>query len=57
MKSCLKDNVIEMYSAQNEGKFAVRTLKNKICKYMTMCLWVNQTVLLIITVIHEEQSK
>lgn len=35
MKSCLKDNVIEMYSAQNEGKFAVRTLKNKICKYMT----------------------
>ena len=40
MKSFLQNNNIEMYSKHNEGKFAVaekfiRTLKNKICKYMT----------------------
>ena len=33
-KKWLKDNDIEMYSIHNEGKF-IRTLKNKICKYMT----------------------
>ena len=36
----LKDNDIEMYSIRNEGKSVVterfiRTLKYKICKYMT----------------------
>ena len=40
MKSRLEKNVIEMYSTHNEGKFVVaerfiRTLKNKIYKYMT----------------------
>ena len=40
MKSCVHNNVIEMYSTHNEGKSAVaerfiRTLKNKIDKYMT----------------------
>ena len=40
MKSCLEKSVIEMYSTHNEGKFVVvdrfiRTLKNKIYKYMT----------------------
>ena len=40
MKSFLQNNNTEMYSKHNEGKFAVaekfiRTLKNKICKYMT----------------------
>ena len=40
MKSWLQDNNIEMYSIHNEGKFVVaerfiRTLKNKIYKYMT----------------------
>ena len=40
MKSWLQDNGIEMYSTQNEGKSVVaerfiRTLKNKIYKYMT----------------------
>ena len=39
-KKWLKDNEIEMYSIYNEGKSVVaerfiRTLKNKICKYMT----------------------
>ena len=39
-KKWLKDNDIEMYSVHNEGKSVVaerfiRTLKNKICKYMT----------------------
>ena len=39
-KSRLQDNDIEMYSTYNEGKSVVaerfvRTLKNKICKYMT----------------------
>ena len=39
-KKCLKDNDIEMYSIHNEGISVVterfiRTLKNKICKYMT----------------------
>ena len=39
MKSCLKDNDIEMYSRHNEGKPVVaerfiRTLKKKIYKYM-----------------------
>ena len=38
-KKCLKDDDIEMYSTNNEGKFVVaerfiRTLKNKIYKYM-----------------------
>ena len=40
MKSWLQDNNIEMYSTHNEGKSVVgerfiRTLKNKIYKYMT----------------------
>ena len=40
MKLWLQDNGIEMFSTQNEGKSAVakkfvRTLKNKIYKYMT----------------------
>ena len=40
MKLWLQDNDIEMFSTQNEGKSAVakkfvRTLKNKIYKYMT----------------------
>ena len=40
MKSCLEKNDIEMYSTHNEGKSPVaerfiRTLKNKIYKYMT----------------------
>ena len=39
MKSLFKKDAIEMYSAHNELKSAVaerfiRTLKNKICKYM-----------------------
>ena len=39
-KKWLQDNSIEMYSAQNEGKSVVaerfiRTIKNKIYKYMT----------------------
>ena len=46
----LKDNDIEMYSTHNEGKSVVaerfiRTLKNKIYKYMTaiskMCISIN----------------
>ena len=40
LKKCSKDNDIEMYSIHNEGKSVVaerfiRTLKNKIYKYMT----------------------
>ena len=40
MKSFLQSNNMEMYSTDNEGKSVVaekfiRTLKNKICKYMT----------------------
>ena len=40
MKSFLQNNNIEMYSTHNEGKSIVaerfiRTLKNKIYKYMT----------------------
>ena len=40
MKSWLEENYIVMYSTQNEGKSVVaerfiRTLKNKIYKYMT----------------------
>ena len=40
MKSWLQDNDIEMYSTHNEGKSVfvkifIRTLKNKIYKYMT----------------------
>ena len=40
LKKWIKDNDIEMYSIHNEGKSFVaekfiRTLKNKICKYMT----------------------
>ena len=39
-KKCLKDNAIEMYSTNNGGKSAaaerfIRTLKNKVYKYMT----------------------
>ena len=40
MKSWLEKNNIEVYSTHNEVKFVdaerfIRTLKNKICKYMT----------------------
>ena len=40
MKSFLRNNNIDMYSMQNEGKYVVaerfiRTFKNKICRYMT----------------------
>ena len=40
MKSWLQDNDIEMYSTTNKGKSAVdkrfiRSLKNKLCKYIT----------------------
>ena len=40
MKSWLQDNDIEIYSTHNEGKSVaaarfIRTLKNKIYKYMT----------------------
>ena len=43
MKSWLEKNGIEMYSTHNEGKFIIaerlmRTLKNKIYKYMTSVL-------------------
>ena len=39
-KKWLQDNNIKMYSTNNEGKSVIaerfiRTLKNKICKYMT----------------------
>ena len=39
MKLRLEQNAIEMYSTHNEGKYVVverfiRTLKNKVCKYM-----------------------
>ena len=42
-KKCLKDSDIEMYSTNNEGKSVIaerfiRTLKNKIYKYMTLIL-------------------
>ena len=49
-KKWLKDNDIEMYSIHNEGKSVIaeifiRTLKNKICKYMTeiskTCILIN----------------
>ena len=41
MKLWLEKNDIEMYSAHNEGKYVVaerfiRTIKNKIYKYMTL---------------------
>ena len=37
MKSWLEKNNAEMYSMHNEGKSVVtRTLKNNICKYMTL---------------------
>ena len=40
MKSLLQNNDIDMHSTHNEGKSLVaerfiRTLKNKLCKYMT----------------------
>ena len=40
VKNWLKDNDIELYSTNNEGKFVIaerfiKTLKNKIYKYMT----------------------
>ena len=39
MKSWLLDNIIEIYSTQNDGKFVIserfaRTLNKKISKYM-----------------------
>ena len=49
-KKWLQDNDIEMYSTHNEGKSVIaerfiRTLKNKIYKYMTsiskMCILIN----------------
>ena len=48
MKSFLKNIDIEMYLAHNEGKFVVaekviRTLKNKIYKYMT---WTSKKIIL-----------
>ena len=41
MKSFFQNNDIEMYSKHNEGKYVIakrfiRTLKNKIFKYMTL---------------------
>ena len=53
-KKWLKDNDIEMYSIHNEGKSVVaerfiRTLKNKISKYMSstskMCISINYMIL------------
>ena len=46
MKLFLQNNDIEMYSMHNEGKFVVaerfiRTLKNRIYKYMT---WISKNV-------------
>ena len=46
MKSWLEKNDIEMYSTHNEGKSVlverfIRTLKNKIYKYMTLILMIN----------------
>ena len=49
MKSWLQDNDIEIHSTHNEGKSAVakrfiKTLKNKIYKYMTyqkLCILIN----------------
>ena len=43
MKSWLQDNDTEMYSTRNEGRSVVaerfiRTLKNKIYKYMTLIM-------------------
>ena len=43
IKSFLQNNDIEMYSVHSEGKSVIaerfmRTLKNKICKYMTSVL-------------------
>ena len=43
MKSWIEENVIEMYSTHNEGRSVIaerfiRTLKNKIWKYMTSIL-------------------
>ena len=59
MKSWLQDYDIEMYSTHNEGKSVVaqrfiRTLKNKITKYMTsiskMCISINKLMQLINTI-------
>ena len=46
MKSFLQNNVTEMYSIHNEGKFVVaerliRTLKKKSYKYIDMILFLN----------------
>ena len=46
MNSWLEKNDIEMYSTHNEGKSVlverfIRTLKNKIYKYMTLILMIN----------------
>ena len=43
MKSFLQNNDIEIYSTRNEGKSVIaerfiRTLKSKICKYITLIL-------------------
>ena len=60
MKSWLQDYDIEMHSTHNEGKSVVaqrfiRTLKNKITKYMTsiskMCISINKLMQLINTII------
>ena len=53
MKSWLEKNAIEMYLTHNERKSVVaerfiRTLKNKVYKYMTsvskMCILINQMI-------------
>ena len=53
MKSWLEKNAIEMYSTRNERKSVVaerfiRTLKNKVYKYMTsmskMCILIHQMI-------------
>ena len=61
MKSWLEKNAIEMYSINNKGKSIVaerfiRTLKNKIYKYMTsitkMCILINEILWLINITMH-----
>ena len=46
MKSFLQNNDIKMYSTNNDGKSVIaerfiRTLKNKIYKYIKMCILIN----------------
>ena len=59
-KSWLQDNDIELYSTHNEGKFVVaeifiKTLKNKIYKYMTS---VSQKVYidLLVDIVHKHNN-